>query len=64
MLRTVRIGDVFSDADLESQPIELFGVPVPVATPKTLIRMKRDTFRPQDRADVQRLRERLGLEEG
>lgn len=60
---TTRIGEMFRFPDLEWQPIELFGVPVPVATPRTLIRMKRDTVRPQDRADVLRLRERYGIEE-
>jgi hypothetical protein len=60
---TTRVGEMFRFADLEWQPIELFGVPVPVATPGTLIRMKRDTVRPQDRADVLRLRERFGIEE-
>ena len=60
---TVRIGEAFRYSDLESRPIELFGVQVPVATPRTLIRMKRDTIRPQDQADVQRLRERFQVEE-
>lgn len=60
---TTRIGEMFHFADLEWQPIELFGVAVPVATARTLIRMKRETVRPQDRADVLRLRERFGIEE-
>lgn len=59
---TTRIGEMFAFDDLESQPIELFGIPVPVATPHTLIRMKRGTARPQDAADVARLRERFGIE--
>ena len=60
---TQRIGEAFTFADLEIGEIDFFGVKVPVATPATLVRMKRDTGRPQDQADVARLRERFGLEE-
>jgi hypothetical protein len=39
------------------------GVPVRLATPSTLYRMKRDTVRPIDRADAAALRERFRIAE-
>jgi len=39
-------------------------VEIPLVSPKDLIRMKRDTGRPQDRVDVQYLEKLLGLEDG
>ena len=60
---TTRIGDAFSFADLESSPVELHGVTVPVATARMLIRMKQASHRERDRSDVLRLRERHGIEE-
>ena len=60
---TTRIGEAFAFADLESTPVELHGVLVPVATPRMLIRMKRDSDREKDRSDVVRLRERHGIED-
>ena len=39
------------------------GIKVPVATPATLYRMKKDTVRPIDRADAAALREKFGLGE-
>lgn len=58
-----RLGSAFSYDDLEYERAELEGVPVRVATPKTLYRMKRGTVRPIDRADAAALRERFGLAE-
>jgi hypothetical protein len=60
---TTRIGEAFAYADLEATPVELFGVAVPIASPRTLVRMKRESPRPQDQADVLRLRERFGIED-
>ena len=40
----------YADAMTDVERIDLGGVPVPVASPATLIRMK-DTYRPQDRID-------------
>lgn len=60
---TQRIGEMFSFSDLETTEIEFLGVKVPVVTPRTLIRMKRETGRPQDQLDVVRLRERFGIED-
>lgn len=60
---TTRIGEAFRFEDLAHEVVELFGVGVPVASPRTLIKMKRETGRPQDLADVVRLRERFGIED-
>ena len=57
-----RLGTAFSFDDLESVEIEIQGVPVRVATPRTLYRMKRDTLRPDDLRDARRLCEKFGLE--
>ena len=58
------LGTAFRFEDLEAEKVVLEGVPVHVATPRTLYRMKRDTVRPIDRADAQALREKFRLEEG
>ncbi|MGH8775234.1 MAG: hypothetical protein ACRDWI_08695 [Jiangellaceae bacterium] len=57
-----RLGDAFAFDDIEAQLIDIDGTAVPVATPRMLYRMKRDTVRPQDRADAEILRERFDLE--
>lgn len=44
-----RLGDLASFDDLQSEIVELSGVPVRVATPRTLFRLKRDTVRPIDK---------------
>jgi hypothetical protein len=56
-----RLGEAFSFDDLEAEDIELGGFSARVATPRTLWRMKRDTVRPQDRADADRIRAAFGL---
>jgi hypothetical protein len=58
-----RWGDAFRFADVESEVLDLDGVPFRTATARTLYRMKKDTVRPQDRLDAQVLRERFSLEE-
>lgn len=60
---TQRIGEMFRFRDLEIVEIDYLGSKVPVVTPRTLVRMKRDTGRPQDQLDVARLRERFDLED-
>lgn len=60
---TQRIGETFRFRDLEVAEIDYLGSKVPVVTPRTLVRMKRDTGRPQDQLDVARLRERFDLED-
>jgi len=56
-----RLGSAFSYETLESQTVELDGVPVRVASPRTLYFMKRDTLRPVDQADAAALREKFNL---
>jgi len=58
-----RLGETFTFPDIESEPREVEGVRLRVATARMLYRMKKDTVRPQDRADAARLRARFGLEE-
>ncbi|MBI2207538.1 MAG: nucleotidyl transferase AbiEii/AbiGii toxin family protein [Candidatus Rokubacteria bacterium] len=58
-----RLGSAFTIDDLEVQTVVVEGVPVRLATPATLYRMKKDTIRPIDRADVAALREKFGIEE-
>jgi acylphosphatase len=58
-----RLGTAVHFDDLESSEIRVEGVPVRVATPETLVRMKRDTIRPIDQDDAIRLREHFHLDE-
>lgn len=57
-----RIGTAVRFEDLEAESKLYEGIPVRVATPRTLLRLKRDTVRPKDRADAAALRERFGLD--
>jgi hypothetical protein len=58
-----RLGEAFCFEDLEWQDATIDGIRVRVATPAMLLRMKRDTLRPQDKADAAALRVRFGLTE-
>ena len=60
-----RLGEEFSYADLAagSQIVQLDGLEVRAATPLMLYRMKKDTARPQDRADAARIREAFDVGE-
>jgi hypothetical protein len=58
-----RLGGAFTFDDIESEVRLVEGLRVPVATPRMLFRMKKDTIRPQDRADADRLRRQFKLEE-
>ena len=58
-----RLGEAFAWDDLESEEVLVRSVPVRVATPLTLYRMKRDTVRPKDRLDALMLREAFGLKD-
>lgn len=58
-----RLGEAFRFEDLEAERIQYDGLTVSVATAATLYRMKRNTVRPRDRADAERLRQRFGFEE-
>jgi hypothetical protein len=57
-----RLGTAFDYASIESEDANVEGVTVSVATPRMLYRMKRDTVRPQDRADAERLRREFSIE--
>lgn len=56
-----RLGDAFRYADVEAEIVHIEGLAIRVATPRMLYRMKRDTVRPQDRADAQLLKQRFDL---
>lgn len=58
-----RLGEAFRYEELETAEIVVDGVPIRVATPRMLYRMKRDTVRPQDRMDAEAIRQRFGLQE-
>jgi len=58
-----RLGEAlrFEDIEVEERLVE--GIRVPVATPQMLFLMKKDTVRPQDRADADRLRRRFNIKD-
>ena len=58
-----RLGQAFSWSDLYSgsEEVESGDLTFRVATPETLYHMKRDTVRPQDRADAARIREAFDI---
>lgn len=58
-----RLGEAFRYSDLDSQVLDVKGVPVRVVTPETLYRMKRDTVRPKDKIDANALRLRFDLKD-
>jgi len=58
-----RIGEAFRFEDVESQVQEFGSVPVRIATPRMLYRMKRDTLRPIDHADAADLKAKFGIED-
>ncbi|HEV7919994.1 MAG TPA: hypothetical protein VGR02_04295 [Thermoanaerobaculia bacterium] len=58
-----RLGEAFRYNDLEAEIHYVSGVPIRIATPRTLYRMKRNTVRPMDRHDAERLREKFNLSE-
>jgi len=56
-----RVGEFARYDDLEAQEIDVSGVKVRVATPRTLYWLKRGTLRTIDRADAEALREKFGF---
>lgn len=58
-----RLGEAFHYDDIEVEVLDVEGIQVPVATPRMIYRMKKDTVRLQDRADAERLREHFKIEE-
>ena len=58
-----RLGTAFRYDELDSEVVVVEGIRARVATPRMLYRMKKDTARPQDRLDAERIRSHFGLEE-
>ena len=58
-----RLGTAFDFDAIEVQDANVEGTVVPVATPRMLYRMKKDTVRLQDRADAERLRREFDLKD-
>ncbi len=58
-----RLGEAFAYEDLRFEERVYEGIPVRVATPQTLYRMKKDTVRLQDRADAQALKDAFDIKE-
>lgn len=58
-----RLGEFARFDDLEVQEVDLKGVSVRVATPRTLYWLKKGTIRPIDRADAEVLREKFKIED-
>lgn len=56
-----RLGSSFAYHDIDAETMDVDGVEVRVATPRSLYAMKRDTMRPRDRDDAERLREAFDL---
>lgn len=57
-----RLGDAFRFEDLEVMEVAAGDASVSVVTPRTLYLMKRDTLRPRDRDDAERLRRAFDVE--
>lgn len=57
------VGIAFRYDDLEAEVHDFEGVPIRMATPRTLIRMKKDTVRPKDRIDADSLRRMFKITE-
>ncbi len=58
-----RLGNAFTFEDLEIVTVEAEGTAVRVVSPSTLYRMKRDTLRPRDLDDAERLRRAYDVED-
>jgi len=58
----LQLGEAFRFEDLEQEIIDVDGIPIHAASARTLYAMKKDTVRPQDRADADRLRRKFKLE--
>ena len=58
-----RLGEAFCYQDLEYEEFTIEAISVRVATPKTLYLMKKNTVRPQDRIDAERIKATFKWEE-
>jgi len=47
-----RLGEAFSYKDLDFREVEIEGTEIRIATPKTLLMLKKDTVRPEDKMDT------------
>lgn len=56
-----RVGTEIAYQDLTVERVEIEGVPVRIASPASLYRMKKATLRPIDRIDAERLKEKFKL---
>lgn len=52
-----RLGDAFRYEDLDFKKVEIEGTKVRVATPESLLKLKKDTVRPEDKMDAAFLKE-------
>ena len=59
----VRLGEAFRYEDLRWEIRELDGIPIRVATPQSLLKMKTGTLRSKDRLDAAMLKEHFGIRE-
>jgi len=57
-----RLGEMFDYHNIEAHRILIREVPVQIATPRMLYEMKRNTVRPQDHVDADRIRSQFKLE--
>lgn len=55
------LGTAFGFPDIENELLDLEGIPVRVATPRMLFRMKRGTVRPIDQADAINLKKKFHI---
>jgi len=58
-----RLGEAASFETVDSEIKEIDGIRVPVATPRALYNLKKDTVRPLDRRDAAVLRDRFDLKD-
>ena len=58
-----RLGEVVKWTSLQSEEVVIDDVPIVVATPETLFRLKKDTVHPRDWADARALADAFGFEE-
>lgn len=58
-----RLGEAATFDTIQSTVMEVEGIRVSVATPSELYQLKKDTVRPLDRADAERLRQHFDLED-
>lgn len=54
-----RIGEMFTYQDIKFEIHTLSGIPVRIATPESLYKMKKDSIRPEDKRDTQFLQDLL-----